>query len=109
MPPAGVVGSVFTRKELQERERKQLMVLADRLQREIASLSLQQSQSTQLGSGSDAVDHGTQGRVRPRSARSGCCGAQASPSASLAMAGVVIATLLRRRRRTKSCGNCSRH
>ncbi len=62
-----------------------------------------------LGSGSDAVDHGTQGRVRPRSARSGCCGAQASPSASLAMAGVVVATLLRRRRRTKSCGNCSRH
>ncbi len=55
---AFVEGAAFTRKELQERERKQLMVLADRLQREIASLSLQQSQSTQLGSGSDAMAAG---------------------------------------------------
>ncbi|MGE3459391.1 MAG: SLBB domain-containing protein, partial [Kofleriaceae bacterium] len=56
---AFVEGAVFTRKELQERERKQLMVLADRLQREIASLSLQQSQSTQLGGGSsDAMAAG---------------------------------------------------
>ncbi len=46
---AFVEGSVFTRKELREREQKQLDVLADRLQRELASLSLQQAQAGQEG------------------------------------------------------------
>jgi protein involved in polysaccharide export with SLBB domain len=38
-------GSVFTRRELREREQKQLDVLADRLRRELAALSLQQAQA----------------------------------------------------------------
>jgi len=36
---------VFLRKELKEREQRQLQVLADRLQRDLAALSLQQAQS----------------------------------------------------------------
>lgn len=40
-------GSVFLRAELRERERRQLKVLAERLQRELAALSLQQAQSEQ--------------------------------------------------------------
>jgi len=43
---AFVEGSVFLRRDLKEREQKQLRVLADRLQRELASLSLQQSQES---------------------------------------------------------------
>ena len=35
----------------------------------------------------------------PRSPRSGCCGAEAAPGQSFAMAGVVVAILVRRRRR----------
>jgi len=40
-------GSVFTRAELREREQRQLSVLAERLQRELAAISLQQAQSTE--------------------------------------------------------------
>ncbi len=43
-------GSVFTRVELKEREQRQLQVLADRMQRDLAALSLQQAQS-EAGSG----------------------------------------------------------
>ena len=42
-------GSVFTRVELQERERRQLQELAERLQRELAALSLQQARTGQQG------------------------------------------------------------
>jgi protein involved in polysaccharide export with SLBB domain len=40
-------GSVFTRRELREREQKQLDVLEERLRRELATLSLQQAQAGQ--------------------------------------------------------------
>jgi polysaccharide export outer membrane protein len=50
-------GSVFTRRELREREQKQLDVLADRLRRELASLSLQQAQAGQQ-SASQAINAG---------------------------------------------------
>jgi polysaccharide biosynthesis/export protein len=43
---AFVDGSVFTRQELRERERRQLQLLADRLQRDLAILALQSSQSS---------------------------------------------------------------
>ena len=39
-------GSVFTRRELQEREQRQLDLLADRLQRDLATLALQGSQTS---------------------------------------------------------------
>jgi len=39
-------GSVFMRVELKEREQRQLQVLADRMQRDLAALSLQQAQSS---------------------------------------------------------------
>jgi len=38
-------GAVFTREELRRREQRQMELLAERLQRELASLSLQQAQS----------------------------------------------------------------
>lgn len=44
---AFIEGSVFTRAELREREQRQLNVLAERLQRELAAISLQQAQSTE--------------------------------------------------------------
>jgi protein involved in polysaccharide export with SLBB domain len=44
-------GSVFTRRELREREQQQLDVLAERLRRELGALSLQQSQEGQQGAG----------------------------------------------------------
>jgi Periplasmic protein involved in polysaccharide export len=44
---AFVEGSVFTRLDLKEREVKQLQDLSQRLQRELAALSLQQSQATE--------------------------------------------------------------
>jgi protein involved in polysaccharide export with SLBB domain len=43
---AFVEGSVFTRKDLREREQKQLEVLSDRMQRDLAILALQSSQSS---------------------------------------------------------------
>ena len=43
-------GSVFMRQELKVREQRQLQVLADRMQRDLAALSLQQAQS-ETGSG----------------------------------------------------------
>jgi len=46
---AFVEGSVFTRKDLKEREQKQLEVLADRLQRDLATLALQSTQSSPQG------------------------------------------------------------
>ena len=48
-------GSVFTRQELKQREQRQLEVLAERLQRELASLSLQQSQATEAAETRQAV------------------------------------------------------
>ncbi len=42
-------GSVFTRLDLKERERRQLEVLTEHLQRDLASLSLQQAQSGEGG------------------------------------------------------------
>lgn len=44
-------GAVFTRKDLAEREQKQLELLAQRLQREIAGLTLEQSQSAGIAAG----------------------------------------------------------
>ena len=55
---AFVEGSVFLRRDLKEREQKQLQVLADRLQRELASMSLQQSQESD-----DATQAMTAGRA----------------------------------------------
>jgi len=51
-------GSVFTRTELREREQQQLQVLADRLQRELAALSLQQAQSDEAASSAQAMAAG---------------------------------------------------
>lgn len=48
-------GSVFTRQELKQREQRQLEVLAERLQRELASLSLQQSQSAEAAETKQAM------------------------------------------------------
>ncbi len=53
-------GSVFTREDLQKREQHQLEVLADRLQRDIASLSLQQSQTSDSGNAAQAMAAGRQ-------------------------------------------------
>ena len=44
-------GSAFTRQELKEREQKQLDMLSDRLQSDIASLSLQAASANQAGAG----------------------------------------------------------
>ena len=58
-PQAFAEGSVFTRKDLQQREQQQLQNLADRLQSELASLSLQQAQTTQGAvGGPEAVSAG---------------------------------------------------
>jgi protein involved in polysaccharide export with SLBB domain len=46
---AFVEGSVFTRADLKEREQRQLRVLAERLQRDLASLALQATQSSPQG------------------------------------------------------------
>lgn len=51
-------GSVFTRRELQEREQRQLQVLANRLQRELASLSLQQAQGGEAAQTAQAMAAG---------------------------------------------------
>lgn len=51
-------GSVFTRLELKEREQRQLLVLADRMQRDLAALSLQQAQSETGSSTSQAITAG---------------------------------------------------
>jgi protein involved in polysaccharide export with SLBB domain len=51
-------GSVFTREELRQREQRQLEVLAERLQRELASLSLQQAQSGEAGQTAQAMAAG---------------------------------------------------
>lgn len=50
-------GSVFTRKELKEREQKQLDLLADRMQSDLASLSLQAAAANQAGA-SQAITAG---------------------------------------------------
>jgi polysaccharide export outer membrane protein len=42
-------GSVYTRRDLMEREQRQLEVLAERLQRDLAALSLQQAQAGEAG------------------------------------------------------------
>jgi protein involved in polysaccharide export with SLBB domain len=47
-------GSIFTRKTLRERERRQIEQLADRMQRDLAALSIQTSQVTQGGAQSAA-------------------------------------------------------
>lgn len=52
-------GSVFTRLDLKEREQRQLDVLAERLQRDLAALSLQQAQSGDAGA-AQAVTAGQQ-------------------------------------------------
>jgi len=46
---AFIEGSVFTRFDLREREQKQLQVLAERLQRDLAALALQAAQSSPQG------------------------------------------------------------
>jgi polysaccharide biosynthesis/export protein len=51
-------GSVFTRTDLKEREQQQLRVLAERLQRELAALSLQQAQSEQAANAAQAMAAG---------------------------------------------------
>jgi protein involved in polysaccharide export with SLBB domain len=51
-------GSVFTRQELREREQRQLQVLAERLQRELATLSLQQAQSGEAAQTAQAMAAG---------------------------------------------------
>jgi len=52
-------GSVFTREDLKEREQRQMEVLAERLQRDLAALSLQQAQSGEAGA-SQAISAGQQ-------------------------------------------------
>jgi protein involved in polysaccharide export with SLBB domain len=56
---AFVPGAVFTREDLKEREQRQLDLLADRLQRDLASLTLQQAQSGE-GGASEALSAGQQ-------------------------------------------------
>jgi protein involved in polysaccharide export with SLBB domain len=51
-------GSVFTREELREREQRQLEVLADRLQSELASLSLQQARGQDAAGTANAMAAG---------------------------------------------------
>ena len=51
-------GSVFTREELKLREQRQLQVLAERLQRELAALSLQQAQSQEASGTGQAMSAG---------------------------------------------------
>ncbi|TAK56263.1 MAG: hypothetical protein EPO25_01360 [Gammaproteobacteria bacterium] len=52
---AFVEGSAFTRRELKAREQRQISALVERLQRELASLSLQQAQSTEVATTSQAL------------------------------------------------------
>jgi protein involved in polysaccharide export with SLBB domain len=52
-------GTVFTRLELKEREQRQLQLLAERLQRDLASLSLEQAASGEAGA-AQAVSAGQQ-------------------------------------------------
>lgn len=56
---AFVSGAVFTREDLKVREQRQLELLADRLQRDLASLTLQQAQSGDTAA-SDALSAGNQ-------------------------------------------------
>ena len=52
VPPLGVAqGSVFTRETLKERERRQIEILADRLQQDLGTLALQAAQAA--GSGAE--------------------------------------------------------
>jgi len=51
-------GSVFTREELREREQRQIQVLAERLQRELAALSLQQSRGQEAAGTGEAMSAG---------------------------------------------------
>lgn len=53
-------GSVFTRRELREREQRQLEVLTDRLQRDLALLTLQQAQSGEAANTTQAIAAGQQ-------------------------------------------------
>jgi protein involved in polysaccharide export with SLBB domain len=52
-------GSVFTRVDLKDREQRQMEVLAERLQRDLAALSLQQAQSGDAGA-TQAISAGQQ-------------------------------------------------
>ena len=52
-------GAVFTREDLKAREQRQLQILAERLQRDLASLTLQQAQSGETGT-EEAVSAGRQ-------------------------------------------------
>lgn len=52
-------GTVFTREELKQREQRQLQLLAERLQRDLASLSLEQAASGDAGA-AQAVSAGQQ-------------------------------------------------
>ena len=64
-------GSVFTREDLREREQRQLQVLAERLQRDLAALSLQQAQSGEAsGRAGDVGGPGVAGRPAVRRRRS---------------------------------------
>lgn len=51
-------GSVFTRVDLKEREQRQIEVLAERMQRDLAALSLQQAQSETGSSTSQSMSAG---------------------------------------------------
>jgi len=51
-------GSVFTRRELRDREQRQLQVLAERLRRELATLSLQQAQASDDTGAAQAIAAG---------------------------------------------------
>jgi len=51
-------GSVFTREELRQREQRQIEVLAERLQKELTALSLQQTRSEKVAATSEAISAG---------------------------------------------------
>ncbi len=51
-------GGVFTRRDLKEREQRQLEVLGERLQRELAVLSLEQAQSAEAANTKQAIAAG---------------------------------------------------
>ncbi len=55
---AFAAGSVFTREDLREREQRQIEVLAERLQRELAALSLQQSRGQEAAATGEAMAAG---------------------------------------------------
>lgn len=54
-PLAFAGGSVFTRETLAERERRQIQILADRMQQDLATLALQGAQSGGLGASQETL------------------------------------------------------